>query len=218
MVSLAQIATPGLVFEEETHRYMLDGRELPSVTQVLADNGLRNSFLNVRPDVLERARQRGAAVHAATHYHDEGDLNESTVDPVVAPYLEAWKAFLKERQVEILALEQRIADPLYGVCGTIDRIARAPGVRGEIVIDIKSGDASGVAYQLAAYKHLAANLKPLVTNGFILNRWAVHLHPDRAVPYTVTAYRDRRDREVFLAALTLTHERARLGRSWRQAA
>lgn len=211
-MSLAQIATPGLAFEEDAHRYVLDGQPIPSVTQVLTENGLREAFLTVRPDVLERARQRGIAAHAAAHYYDEGDLDESTVDPVVAPYLEAWKAFRAERKVEVLALEQRVADPIWRFAGTIDRILRVPGVRGEIIADIKTGDASGVAYQTAAYEMLAAHLKPLITTGFLLERWAIHLHPDRAVPYSVTVYRDRRDREVFKAALTLTHERARIGR------
>ena len=107
-----------------------------------------------------------------------------------------------------------VADPVRRYAGTIDRIARAPGVRGEIILDIKTGDHSGANFQTAGYADLAQFLKPLIKTVFMLERWCVHLHPDRAgVPYTVTPYRDRRDREVFFAALTLTHTRAALGRS-----
>lgn len=215
-MSLAQIATPGLSFDEAAHVYRLDGVELPSVTQILRANGLAPDFRHVSPAILEYARQRGTAVHAATHYFDEGDLDESTVDAEVRPYLAAWQAFRSERKVEILALERRVA--CYRFAGTIDRIARVPDIRGEVLIDIKSGTAAGANYQLAAYSILAQYLKPPVTSSFLLERWAVELHPERQVPYTIHQYRDRRDRDVFLAALTLTHERARLGRHWLEAA
>lgn len=215
-MSVAQIATPGLTFDEVTHRYVLDGAELPSVTQILRANSLGGDFGHVRAEALEHARQRGTAVHAATHYLDEGDLDESTVDAEVKPYVEAWQAFKAERKVEILALEQRVACPVHRFAGTIDRVARVPGIRGHIILDIKTGAVGGANYQTAAYAILAQHLKPLVTSSFLLDRWAVQLHPERTVPYTIHQYRDRRDRDVFLAALTLTHERARLGRHWTQ--
>lgn len=217
-MSLARIATPGLTFDEATHTYRLDGQALPSVTQVLAANGLGGDFSHVSPAVLEHARQRGTAVHAAAHYLDEGDLDEATVDPEIRPYLEAWQAFKVARRVELLALEQRVACPLYRFAGTIDRVARVPGIRGEVLIDLKTNTPHGAAYQLAGYKLLAQHLRPVVTTSVFLERWAVELHPERAVPYTIHEYRNSRDRDIFLAALTLTHERARLGRSWQEAA
>ncbi len=217
-MSLAAIATPGLTFHDATHRYMLDGEFVPSVTQVIKDNRLSADFSHVNRDVLERNRAIGVAVHAAAHYFDEGDLDESSVDPDVRPYLEAWKAFVYERKVEMLALEQRVADPVYRLAGTIDRIARVPGISGELVIDIKKGDPkdAGANYQTAAYALLAANLG-IIAKPFLIERWSVQLHPERAVPYTVSPYRSSADRRIFLAALQLTHERERLGRSsWMQ--
>lgn len=217
-MNTATLPTSGLNFAPETHTYTLDGLEIPSVTAVLKANGLSGDFSRVSPAVLEHARARGTAVHAAAHYLDEGDLNESSLDADVTPYLDAWQAFKAERHVELLALELRIACPVYRFAGTIDRIARVQGIRGQIILDIKTSTPYGAAYQTAAYAILAAHLKPLITPATVLDRWAVELHPERRVPYTVHQYRDRRDREVFLAALTLTHERARLGRHWRQEA
>lgn len=217
-MSLATIATRGLTFHEPTHRYALDGEVVPSVTQVIKDNRLSETFGHVNREVLNRKRDIGKAAHAAAHYYDEGDLDESTVDAEVQPYLEAWKAFVYERKVEMLSLEQLVADPLYRVAGTIDRIARVPGMAGELVIDIKTGDPrdAGANYQTAGYALLAASLA-VITKPFLIERWSVQLHPERAVPYSVTPYRSTADRRIFLAALQLTHERERLGRSsWMQ--
>ena len=80
-----------------------------------------------------------------------------------------------------------------------------------MILDIKTGDATGTNYQTAAYAHLAG-LSVSTT------RWSVHLHPDRAVPYSVTPYRQTSDWRIFRAALELTHERAALGHAWREAA
>lgn len=206
---IAQIATPGLVFYEDGHRYNLDGRALPSVTDVIRDNRLGGDFSRVAPDVLERARQLGSAVHVALHYHDEGTLDEATVDPAVAPYLAAWRRFLAERQVAVVEMERRFADATYRFAGTLDRIVVVDGRR--VLIDVKSGAVDGADLQTAAYAHLAC--EPATTR-----RWAVQLHPERLVPYTVHPYQNPGDWRIFLAALQLTHERARRGRSWHQEA
>ncbi len=203
------IGTPGLTFSEATHQYFLGGQELPSVTSIIRDNRLGGDFSAVAPATLEHARQRGTAVHAALHYDDEGMLDETTVDAEVAPYLEAWRRFRAERHVAIVEMERRYADATYRFAGTLDRIAVVEGRR--VVIDIKSGDVEGADLQTAAYAHLAG--EPLS-----ILRWAVQLHPERAVPYTVHPYRNLADWRIFRAALELTHERARRGRRWSEAA
>jgi len=208
---IATIATTGLTFEPVSHTYRLEGREIPSVTQILSDNRLRADFRFVNPDVLERARRLGQAAHAAAHYYDEGSLDTATVAPEVQPYLDAWRLFVEERQVHMLQLEQLWADPLYLFAGTIDRVAEVDGIERAIILDIKTGEATGTNYQTAAYAHLAG--LPLFTP-----RWSVQLHPERAVPYSVTPYSRTSDWRIFRAALELTHERAALGLAWREAA
>lgn len=46
-------------FDEEKHQYTEDGEELPSVTQLLEDN----CYEYVKPEVLQRAAQRGTEIH-----------------------------------------------------------------------------------------------------------------------------------------------------------
>ncbi len=212
-MSIVQLATPGLTFDEPTHLYRLDGDPVPSVTAILRDNRLSGDFSQVDPVVLDAARRRGQAVHAAAHYLDEGDLDETTIDPLVRPYLEAWESFKVERGIEFTALEQRFADPVRRFAGTVDRIGRARGVYGLVLIDVKTGDYAGAQFQTAAYSHLAW------LHGInALHRWVVQLHPGRGLGYSVKPFTDRRDKTRFMAALELTHARAELGRSWQERA
>lgn len=216
---IATIATQGLAFEEQGHIYMLNGVVLPSVTQVIRDNRLSSDFAHVSAADLEIARQLGQAVHIATHYNDEGTLDDASIDAVVRPYLNAWRQFVAERRLQFVALEQRVADPVYQFCGTVDRLAVLADnpAAGELLIDLKTGNpaAAGANYQTAAYAHLVRQL-PGVTR--IVARWSVQLHPERAVPYSVTPYTKNTDWRIFRSALELTHERAARGQSWREAA
>jgi len=213
---IASIATDGLAFEEATHTYILNGIVLPSVTQVIRDNRLSSDFAFVSAADMEMAWQLGHAVHVATHYNDEGTLDGATVDPIVRPYLKAWQQFVADRRIRFVALEQRVADSVYQFCGTVDRIGVLIDnpTAGELLIDLKTGSpaAAGANYQTAAYAHLVRSL-PCVTR--IAARWSVQLHPERAVPYTVTLYPKNTDWRIFRSALELTHERAALGQSWR---
>lgn len=52
-----------LVFSEEDHGYMLYGKKVPSVSAILKEAGISPDFSGVAPEVLERARARGEAVH-----------------------------------------------------------------------------------------------------------------------------------------------------------
>lgn len=65
--SVEQIAVPQfpeLSFEEADHIYRLNGMEIPSVTTLMKP--LSNAFYrDIDPGILERAAQRGTAVHNA---------------------------------------------------------------------------------------------------------------------------------------------------------
>jgi hypothetical protein len=65
-------------FEPETHSYFLGKTRLIGVSEAIQSAGLKD-FSRIAPDVLEHARQRGTAVHAACHFLDEGDLDWATV-------------------------------------------------------------------------------------------------------------------------------------------
>jgi hypothetical protein len=121
----------GLTFNEQAHEYRLDGAVVPSVTQVLCPGGV--------PPWAQHGAERGTAVHDAAHYLLENDLDESSVDPVVKPYLAAFRQWVEDVSPEILASEVAVFSPRYWYAGRLDLVARVFGRL--LVIDIKTGSA-----------------------------------------------------------------------------
>jgi len=83
-------------FDAERHLYLIQGKPVPSVTQVLHSAGLSADYSMVAPEVLERKRIIGEYVHKATQYLDEGCLDLETVDPEIQGYLTGYEKFIRE--------------------------------------------------------------------------------------------------------------------------
>ena len=178
-----------LIFRESDHSYMLHGVSLPSVTQIIADAGLygNTSYFT------DYSRDRGSFVHKAIEYHLSGELSEETLDPVIVPYLDAWKRFQSEANYISDLCEERLASNVYRFAGTIDHIGYLDGHF--CIIDVKTSVVASAAtgIQLAGYEIL------LSARG--ARRFALHLQDDGK--YKLIEYKDRNDRNVFLAALAL---------------
>ena len=137
-------------FAPIAHRYTLDGRVLPSVTQIL--RGL-DDFSNVPARALEKARDRGQRVHAACSLDVLGTLDENTVDDEVAPYLAQFRKFLRESGFQPTLTECRVYDERLWYAGTLDLFGDLPGCM-DVQIDIKSGAIPrSVGPQTAAYSN-----------------------------------------------------------------
>lgn len=108
-----------LEFEKASHVYRLDGRVVPSVTQILQP---LNDFSMVNPGVLEAAREFGNHVHQACHLDDMEMLDWSELDPALVPYVTAWRAFLTDSGAVVIASEQPLAHSTLGYAGTPDRV------------------------------------------------------------------------------------------------
>jgi hypothetical protein len=72
-------------FDADRHLYLVQGRLVPSVTQVLQATGLGADYSIVPPEVLERKRIIGQFVHEATQYLDEGSLDLASIAKVLRP-------------------------------------------------------------------------------------------------------------------------------------
>lgn len=194
-----------LTFDHVDHAYFVDGVRKPNVTEILQEAGLTKLWGSA--DQQAYARDLGIAVHKACELHDRGTLLQSSVDPVVRPYLDAYLMFLEVNRPEILAIEERVYHRELGYCGTLDRAMVLPSARGgrqSAIVDFKSGvlrRASGP--QTAAYLH-AYTPKHWAN----WNRYALHLKGDAT--YELVPYRSENDWRVFVAALTVHR--------WRQAA
>jgi len=132
-------------FDPETHRYEIDGRPVPSVTQVLRDMipGWSASDWHL---------QRGRAVHACCAMIARG-LDFSN-DPQIDGQVRAARLWYAHTQPLIVAVERAFFSRRYQFAGTPDLIVSRDGLVG--VMDFKANLGPSVPYQLGAYSMLYA--------------------------------------------------------------
>lgn len=190
-------------FDEASHTYTLDGVRLPSVTQLLAP--IKPDFSMVPPDVLERKRALGVAVHLACELDDMGELDDDSTDAGVMQYVAGWRKFRADTGAAIVANEQRLFHPAMRYAGTIDRLAylrlRNDSEASTWLLDLKTGDEAYPSYgvQLAGYELL---VRSNVDQGIAtLNRGTVHLRPDAS--YRFSQFKNPNDAACFIACLSL---------------
>lgn len=106
-------------FDEDLHAYLLDGNPLPSVTEILKAEG----FIDTR-FYDDWSRERGSYVHLATQLDDLNILDEEKLDPVILPYLEAWRKFKKESGFIIQEIEKPMCNTTHKYAGTPDRLGK----------------------------------------------------------------------------------------------
>jgi hypothetical protein len=162
------IPTPdGALFDYAQHAYTLDGRPIPSVTQILKATGASASFDEVPAHLLERKRQIGQAAHAATHFYDEGDFDaemerayfaQEAAEPV-RPYYDAWRKFRAERKFLPFLLETVVTSRRYWFSGTLDRFGAVHGHDKLVLCDIKCGDPDDAAADLQTAGYVIALLE-----------------------------------------------------------
>ncbi|MGI8959277.1 MAG: hypothetical protein ACR2IV_05880 [Bryobacteraceae bacterium] len=183
-------APTAVTFDPSTHSYSFHGRRLISVTQVIHAAGLIRSEW-----YTEAARQRGRAVHLAIHFDAERDLDESSVSPLIRPYLEAARNFKRDTGFVTELTEARVWAIDLSYAGTLDHLGLI-GKKQRVLVDWKTGVVPEWArLQTAGY----ANGFP---NGAGFLRYAVQLKPDGA--YKITSFEPqefRRDFTDFLACV-----------------
>lgn len=194
-----------LEFDEARHEYRYAGRIVPSVTQVI---GFLNDYAGVPRDALDLARERGNAVHLATALDDRDNLDEESVDPVVAPYLNAWRQLRADLGFEPELIEHRVYSVTHGYAGALDRFGKFRHRPNKALIDIKATAVimPGNGPQTAAYKAALTERAPCA-----VDRYTVLLCPDRSPPYRLQPHRDATDLTMFVCALNLHNWRLNNG-------
>lgn len=109
-----------LEFFDNTHTYLLNGEEVPSVSEIsrFASREVYND--NIDKFVLDNARDRGKAVHIATEELD----TKGTCDIVneYINYINAYISFRKDYNIsEYVYIEKAFASETMLFAGTIDR-------------------------------------------------------------------------------------------------
>lgn len=161
--------TYDIELDEKTHRYTVNGKFTPSVTQALSAAG-RIDLSGIPPHILRRAALRGTRVHQAGALLLKSVLDWYTVSDAIGGYVRAIESFLHHSRFvpELETVECPLYCPEYDYCGTPDvagnypasrpltayMLHRKAGVGIRAVVDWKSGMMPGVQYQLAAYAHM----------------------------------------------------------------
>lgn len=190
----------------EDHKYLLDGVQIPGVTETLQEAGL-SDVSKIPQAVLERASAFGKAVHKAIELHCKGSLNMETLDPALLPYLEGWKAFVDDFGFKSIKTEFQSHHKTYRYGLTVDHIGEITKGKymGWAIGDVKSGcPTPSHKYQLAGYK-MAIDKK--------FNTFILYLNPDfKPRGYKVVfAVNNKREQQVFLSALTIYNVRKEEG-------
>lgn len=139
-----------LRLDPTTHEYWLGKRRFDSVTHILQYLGLTHDYSNVSSFYADR----GTAVHKAVEFVDKGTLDDATVDPIIRPYVAAYRRFVRESGYVHSHWEVPLHHPILGYAGTIDKVGRLHGRTG--ILDIKTSRSvdPAVELQLCAYQVL----------------------------------------------------------------
>ena len=70
-----------LEYIDETHTYLVNGIQVPSITQIL-DAKFKTKYAGVRPEVLSNAAERGTKIHAAIEEYAITGLNDQELEEV----------------------------------------------------------------------------------------------------------------------------------------
>lgn len=196
---------PELEYNDEKHQYKIKGVVQPSVTQVLQ---VITDYSGVPKAVLQKAAERGTAVHRATELADLGTLDWGRLDDELIPYVMAWEQFKHDAKPEILAVERRTFHPALLFAGTLDRELILNGKRG--VLDIKSSVAlmPSVGPQLAAYMESENAHREKADR--MKARWGLQLKKNGK--YKLVEYKDANDWQDFLGCLRVVRFQQRHGK------
>jgi hypothetical protein len=123
-----------ITFDAATHTYRVDGRVIPSVTQILKATG----YINDRWYTPGSA-ERGTQIHAETALIDHGFMQiDDYKNTQYYNYLLAWEKFKKEIGIgNFFYIEKPLYSKRYDFCGTIDRVVKT--ITGTFILDIKTG-------------------------------------------------------------------------------
>lgn len=153
-----------VIFDKETHTYILDGYVLPSVNQVfdcIGHRKNRDDYLNSVSGCefmgpYEEAKQFGSDMHALIAAIERG--KKVSYNDEIKPYVESYKGFYKEypyMKTYDNCIEKSMGSVELGFAGTTDKIA-INKIGQHAIVDWKTSKSKNKIWilQLAAYAKL----------------------------------------------------------------
>lgn len=181
-----------VTFLPEAHQYFVGEVELPSVTHICRFLSV-DIAANAKSWLRDAAAARGTAIHAACEAIDY-DMEPEELTPETAPYVEAYKGFLRDYRIKgWQGIEVVMGSLNEGFAGTADRIGMIDGR--PAILDIKTGSTLRTApltAQLTGYAILHGKRPGL---------YGLHLKKDG----TYTLRQVDFNAELWRACMTLHH-------------
>lgn len=188
-----------VTFDEERHEYRIDGRLVPSVTQIIKPV---QRELGGSEDTLDYKRQIGKALDSAITIHERGEeIDPDSLDAAVAPFFSAWLKFKAETGFRVLLNQPMVYSRKLRFAGTADLFGtRMPGTATpDELVDTKCvwtmDPATAIqtaGYSLAAIESLGIRVK---------KRGGLQLLRDGS--YRYFPYTNPNDEQVFKACLSI---------------
>lgn len=157
-----------ILFNSESHLYIVDGIVVPSVSDIMRPLS-EGFYRNIPPRILDNARKRGVEVHEAIEdYIKFGVIRESKRE-----YVEQFILFLQETGLEPVYSELRLTNGIYA--GTVDLLLKTPENE-FVLVDVKATNKINfdlLPVQLCGYRDLLAE------NGYnVISCQVLHLKKD----------------------------------------
>ena len=178
-----------MIFRESDHTYWEGTIRYPSVTEILQAEGLVDTTW-----FDEWSRTKGTYVHRAIELYNKGELLEKDLDERLAPYLDAWRRFKENSDIDIIDSELVVYSEIWQYAGTLDIFCRIN--RENSIIDLKSGAVNAVtALQLAGYAMTFDNY-------YCIKLYGLSLKGGRP---SIVAFTDPADFTIFQAIVGIYH-------------
>lgn len=142
-------------FYEDTHTYLYEFEQIPSVTQILSATGHGADYDGIPSNVLKKAADIGTETHKVIEEFHKYNIPIASDNERVAEYLIGYKNFLKYTDFELFVSESRLCDPEYWYAGTCDLVGWLNSEA--CVIDVKTTSkihTKTVSLQLGGYQNL----------------------------------------------------------------
>ena len=193
---------------DSNHVYRLDGRILPSSTQILGEYikielygetwWVHTPTSTAIPEhIMERARQIGNAIHKIAFYIFTGrGIDVEALNPILVGPAKQLLLWADKYLTETILCEVPLASIRYGYAGTLDLFAKLKGLKRLVLVDLKSGLSSMVGPQVASYENL------IHENEYkgVIERWKLQIPKDGS-DYEFTQLKRRDDWMFFMQKL-----------------
>lgn len=149
-VNLRQVGTPiGLDFNEDTHTYKLNGKELISTTTLLTKHHLSPSYGGVDEKTLDKAREYGNQVHKEIEDYVKHGIITNSIE------LSSFIKWLNTSGYEVVDSEYLVCNDIIG--GKVDLLLKHKETGVYVICDIKTTSIihkESVSWQVSIYNYL----------------------------------------------------------------